>query len=89
LLYAAKIAAAQLYASKHEVAAIIAALRAEQRAVLRALREVEQAKAKTRRQKRFAWLFATRVIAPTTKTAKPRRPFVFGGRRKKRDRRHG
>jgi hypothetical protein len=89
LLYAAKIAAAQLYAPKNELAAILAALRAEQQAALRASREVEQAKAKTRRQDRFAWLFATRVITPTTKTAKPRRPFVFGNRQRKRDRRHG
>jgi hypothetical protein len=89
LLYASKIAAAQLHAPKHELAAILAALRAEQRAALRALREVEQAKAKTRRQKRFAWLFATRVITSTTKTAKPRRPFVFGSRQRKRDRQHG
>jgi hypothetical protein len=56
LLYAAKIAAAQLHAPKHELAAILAALRAEQRAALRALRATAQARAKTRRQKRLAWL---------------------------------
>jgi len=89
LLYAAKIAAAQLYAPKHELAAILAALRVEQRAALRASREIEQAKAKTRRRNTFAWRFATRVIAPVTRRANPRRPFVFGSRQRKRDRRHG
>ena len=89
LLYAAKIAAAQLHASKHELAAILAALRAEERAALRALREMQQSKAKIKRQKRLAWRFATRVIGPTARTAKARRPFVFDGRLRKHDRRHG
>jgi hypothetical protein len=43
-LFAAKIAAAYLYASKHDVAAIVASLRAEERAMVAALRRRKRAR---------------------------------------------
>jgi hypothetical protein len=59
-LYAAKIAAARLYAPKHELAAIEATIRAEERAALRVLREQEQTKAQRRRFNPLAWKLAVR-----------------------------
>lgn len=52
-LYAAKIAAALLYAARHEVAAIIAALRSEERAALAALRTRRIAALRPSRRRRF------------------------------------
>jgi hypothetical protein len=63
MLFAAKIAAAQLYAPKYELSAILAALRAEERATLQALRDQEWMKAAARRTRRLAWGFAARSVA--------------------------
>lgn len=75
LLYASKIAAAQLYARKNEVAVIIAALKAEERAALQTLREREQAERASRR-KPLTWQFriaARAALKRGTKNAP--RPF--------------
>jgi hypothetical protein len=74
MLYAAKIAAAELYAPEHLRAAIIAALRAEQRAALRALREAEQIRINHQRQNRMGWQFAKRTSSARRTAPDPNRP---------------
>lgn len=75
MLYAAKIAAAELHAPKKELAAILAALRAEERATLNALREGEQMKAQRRRQVRLAWTFGKRGVDGRSKPNDAIRPY--------------
>jgi hypothetical protein len=89
MLYAAKIAAARLFAPKHELDAILAALRAEQRAALSALREREQVKAEARRMKKFAWRFAARGVTRTSSGNDPNRPRSQRRMIKRRDRENG
>ena len=72
-LYAAKIAAAQLFASKDQLAAIIEALRAEERAALSALRERHQSEAERKRRVRLAWVFAARGATRRRQFDRPRR----------------
>jgi len=74
LLYAAKIAAAELYAPEHVRAAIIAALRVEQRAVLRALRERHQLQAERRRRKKLVWTIVARGNTASRSRHDPSRP---------------
>jgi hypothetical protein len=74
LHFASKMAAAELYASKTELHAILAALRAEQRAALIALREREQIRISRQRQIRMAWQFAQRVFASSRLGRDPGRP---------------
>jgi hypothetical protein len=74
MLYAAKIAAARLYAPEHELAAIIAAIRAEEKAALAALREHEQIRIKRQRQIRMAWQFAGRTSVSRHSGRDPSRP---------------
>jgi hypothetical protein len=62
LLYAAKIAAAHLHAPKHELAALIAAIKAEESAALNALRQRKEFDIERKRRKRFAWVFAARGV---------------------------
>jgi hypothetical protein len=88
MLYAAKIAAARLYAPEHELDAIIAAIRAEEKEALRALKEREKMKAEGRWQKRLAWRFAERAANRNGTSTKPPRP-PFLRRRRTRDRCHG
>jgi hypothetical protein len=85
LLYAAKIAAARLYASRDELDAILAALQSEERAALDALREREQIKIQQRRQNRIAWNFAAPGVARRNRSKAPDRPRTRL-RRRKRDR---
>lgn len=89
MLFAAKLAAAQLYAPKHELDAMLAALRAEQEAALKALEEREHIKAQERRLKRFAWTFAARNLVRGRKSGNPDRPRPRRLRHRKRDRPHG
>jgi hypothetical protein len=89
MLYAAKIAAARLFAPKHELDAILAALRAEQRSALSALREREQVKAEARRMKRFAWRFAARQVTRSNTANDPNRPRSQRRRIRRRDRQNG
>lgn len=89
MLYAAKIAAARLFAPKHELDAILAALRAEQRAALCALREREQVKAQARRIKRFAWRFAAQGVTRGNASNDPNRPRSQRRRFRRRDRQNG
>jgi hypothetical protein len=65
-LYAAKIAAVYLYATKHEVNAMVAAVRSEERAALNALRE--------RQAKEFSHHHSRRVAA---RKLRPQRPAGF------------
>jgi hypothetical protein len=67
-LFAARIAAAYLYASKHEVAAIVAALRAEERAMVAALRRQRKARSKTN-----TWKQAASAVTRNRKQPRPRR----------------
>src|SRR5262249_11383759 len=77
LLYAAKIAAAELYAPEHERLAIISALRAEQRAALRVLRERHLFDAAAKRKVKLTWRFALReTTRARTKSRSTRRPRV-------------
>jgi hypothetical protein len=87
-LYAAKIAAARLYAPKHELAAIVAAIRAEEEAALRALKERREFEKQANQRKRLGWRFATRAVTDRMSSKKPGRPFA-PGRRRGRDRQHG
>src|SRR5947209_17104012 len=59
LFYASKIAAAQISAPKQQLAAIIAAIRAEEKSALSALKARRAFMARARRQKKFAWRIAT------------------------------
>ena len=81
MLFAAKIAAAQLYAPKYELSAILAALRAEERATLQALRDQERMRAAARRVKRLGWNFASRAAGRRKKARDPNRPAVRTGYR--------
>lgn len=85
LLYAAKIAAARLYASRDELDAILAALRYEERAALSALRAREQIKIQQRRKMRMGWSFAAQGAARQRRSDTPDRPRTRL-RRRKRDR---
>jgi hypothetical protein len=85
LLYAAKIAAARLYASRDELDAILAALRGEERAALSALREREKIKIQQRRQQRMAWRLAARCVLRSNRSKAPDRPRTRV-RRRRRDR---
>jgi hypothetical protein len=76
MLYASKIAAARLYAPKHELDAIIAAIRAEEKAALAALREREQIRINRQRQNRIAWQFAGRALALYQNSRDPARPRI-------------
>jgi hypothetical protein len=87
MLYAAKITAARLYAPKHELAAIVAAIRAEEKAALGALKERREFEAQAKRKKRLGWRFATRAATGRANSTKPGRPFIR--RLRKRDRNHG
>jgi hypothetical protein len=89
MLYAAKIAAAQLNAPKHELEAMLAALRAEERAALKALEEREHLKARDRRLRRLDWTFAASGVAPARKSRDPDRPLSPRLRHRRRDRQHG
>jgi hypothetical protein len=64
MLYAAKIAAARLYAPVHELDAILAAIRAEEKAALAVLREREHIRINRQRQNRMAWRFAKGASGP-------------------------
>jgi hypothetical protein len=68
-LFAAKIAAAYLYASKRDVVAIVAALRAEERAMVSAL----QRRKRTRAGVAKKWSEAARVIRDRVKPLSPKR----------------
>jgi hypothetical protein len=68
-LFAAKIAAAYLYASKQDVAAIVAALRAEERAMVSALQRRKRARASVAKR----WSEAARGIRNRVKPSSPRR----------------
>ena len=78
LLYASKIAAAQLYARKDELAAIIAVLRAEERAALNALRDKERAE-HSRRRNPLTWQF--RIAARATLWRLPKSALRSFGRK--------
>jgi hypothetical protein len=83
LFYAAKIAAAQISAPKLQLAAIIAAIRAEERSALTALKERRAPMTQARRQKRFAWHFAARAVSQKARvqgTARRPRRTHFRGR---------
>jgi hypothetical protein len=77
LLYAAKIAAARLYTPKHELAAVIAAIKAEEQAALNALRQRKDFEIAGKRKRRFAWVFAalgvTRRNMTVVRSHRPRR----------------
>jgi hypothetical protein len=62
LFYAVKIAAAQLYARKDEIAAIIAALKAEERAAFSALRERQQMQTQQHRHQMLALAIVAREV---------------------------
>jgi hypothetical protein len=81
MLYAAKIAAARLYAPKHELAAIEAAIRAEEKAALRALKERRDIEAQARRKTKLAWKIATAPVTHrNSRSMNPRRPLRLRGR---------
>lgn len=82
-------AAAQLFAAKHELDAMIAALQAEQSAALKVLEEREHIKARQRRLKRLSWKFAARDVAYRPKSDHPNRPRYRRRRHRRRDRPHG
>jgi len=88
LFYAAKIAAAQLYAPKHLVAAIIAAIRAEERAAASALRERHRFEAERKRRRRSAWVSAARETTRRQEGTDPLRPLSELVRSTRRERRH-
>jgi hypothetical protein len=87
--FAAKIAAAWLYAARHELAAIVAALKAEQREALRALREREQSQLGEHRRKKFFRSLAARQASRRTAPANPYRPPPRGRRTRRRERQYG
>ncbi len=74
LLYAAKLAAARLYAPRHQLQAITQALKAEEQAALRALREEEHYRRQRRRLKKLAWGFSARSVSGRPPTARGKRP---------------
>jgi hypothetical protein len=83
LLYAAKIAAAQVSAPRDQVAAIIAALRLEERSALRGLLERERHRRNARRRARFGFTLAKRNVShrrQAVRSLRRRRRFVAYGR---------
>jgi hypothetical protein len=81
LFYAAKIAAAELHAPRHELAAIVAAIRAEEKSALSALKESRDFEAQAKRRTKLAWKIATAPINDRkTHSVKPRRPRRLRGR---------
>src|SRR5258707_15789529 len=74
LFYAAKIAAAQLYARKDELAAIIAALKAEERAAFGALREHQRMRSRQHRHRMLALAIAAREVTRKFRSRRQRRP---------------
>jgi hypothetical protein len=75
MLYAAKIAAARLYARKEDIDAIVAALRAEEKAALRALKERREFAVQAKRRNKFAWNIAKALVARRKSSSiNPRRP---------------
>jgi hypothetical protein len=89
MLYAAKIAAARLYAPEHEFAAIVAAMRAEERAALAALRDRQQMTNEARRRKKLGWRFASHLITRNNGQTKAGRPQTLARRRRRRERHKG
>jgi hypothetical protein len=78
LLFGSKIAAAQLYSPKDQLAAIISALKAEERAALNSLRdrEVVEIEKQTRRRLLLAYRVAARHVTGRALSAgKPNKPF--------------
>jgi hypothetical protein len=73
-----KIAAARLYANRHELAAIVAALRAEERAALSAAKAQAAAEAQARRKPRSRPSYAARGHGPQ----RPRRRRARNPRRR-------
>jgi hypothetical protein len=82
-------AAAELYAPKHERAAIVAALKSEERAALKSLRERRQLETAQKRKHRLVWGIAARKVTHEAKDSNPCRPYRRIRRRRKRDRQHG
>jgi hypothetical protein len=81
LFYAAKIAAAELHAPRHELTAIIAAIRAEQKSALNALKERRDFEAQAKRRTKLAWRIATApVMRRKARPMNPRRPRRLRGR---------
>jgi hypothetical protein len=72
LLYASKIAAAQLSHGQDHVNAIVTALKAEERAALNALYEREAAEVETQRRKRLPEDFKMAARGISRRTARPR-----------------
>lgn len=82
LLFGSKIAAAQLYSPKDQLAAIISALKAEERAALNSLREREAVEIERQKQKRLlqGYRMAARgVTAPALVGDKPAQPIAKRG----------
>jgi hypothetical protein len=90
LIYQTKIAAAFLLAPKHQVMALVAALKAEESAALLALRNQAASEDAAKRRNRLAWVMATREIA-TPDADKSRLRHLPRQRRRRfpRDRRNG
>jgi hypothetical protein len=85
LNFASKIAAAELYASKDALDAILAALRAEEQAALGALREREHIRIRQQTLVRIAWRIAERVSIRPRPGRDPNRPRRARRRIRKRD----